>query len=207
MNYKEINWSELRKKSMQWKPTLNKLTRELLTSSDKAELSKYNNDGYFHYVRIIEENNNSTEIFEKMKMFWEKEKRVPEEWISIRSLPGIWTAMFSPENTYSSAQPPIHILRFYFKDGFFVYDNENPRHRKISKSWKTGGRKNPWKNSENIHGNSMEKRMKGNKYPSHKCFYEDNSIGAIIGYHDYISPVIVLEDSVEKVEFLRNFKI
>ena len=44
--------------------------------------------------------------------------------------------------------------------------------------------------------------MKSNEYPSHKGFYEDNKFGALIGYSDYISPVIVLTDAIEKIEFL-----
>jgi len=49
----------------------------------------------------------------------------------------------------------------------------------------------------------LEKRMRRFGFPSHKRFFEENNFGVLIGYSDYISGVIVLEKSIEKVEFLK----
>ena len=195
MKSEMTNWLELKIDYLKWRSKLYRLTKELLTSSDRFELSQHNEEGYFHHV-------SNPEHFKQMYADWEREKRIPEEWVLKGNFPGIWTAMFSPHNTYSFAHLPIRIIRFYFKDGFFIYDRENPNHEKLLASWNGRGRKNPWKNLRNARGVSLEKRMKSDEYPSHKGFYEDNRFGALIGYSDYISPVIVLEDAVETIEFL-----
>jgi len=195
MKQEQINWLELKTDYSKWRSELYRLTKEFLTSSDRFELFKHNNDGYFHHV-------SEANHFRQMQEDYENIGRVPEEWLSKGNVPGIWTAMFNPHNTYSIAHLPIHIIRFYFKDGFFIYDRENPNHEKLLESWNGKGRKNPWKNLRNNRGVSLEERMKSNEYPSHKGFYEDNKFGALIGYSDYISPVIVLTDAIEKIEFL-----
>lgn len=195
MKQVKINWTELKRDYLTWREELYRITKELLTSSDRVELSKYNNDGYFHHV-------SETKHFRLMQEDYERNKRVPEEWLSKGNHPGIWTAMFNPHNTYSRAHLPIQIIRFYFKDGFFVYDRENPNHEKLLASWNGRGRKNPWKTLRNNQGLSLGERMESHEYPSHKGFYIDNKFGALIGYSDYISPVIVLEDAIEKIEFL-----
>jgi hypothetical protein len=197
MVHKEINWTELKLDYSRWRSKLYKLTKELLTGSDRIELSNYNEKGYFHHVR-------NPEYFEQMKMFWEKERTIPEEWISKGNFFGIWTAMFNPHNTYSFAQLPIHIVRFYFKDGFFIYDKENKNHKGLSDSWNNKNRKNLWKTLRNENGDTLEERMKIHGYPSHKDFYEDNSFSAVVGYSDYISPVIVLGNAINKIEFLEE---
>ncbi|GAF82836.1 unnamed protein product [marine sediment metagenome] len=195
MKQKEINWDKLKGDYHLWRKELYRLTKELLTSSGRFELSKYNEEGYFHHV-------SDSEYFKQMRMDWDREKRVPEKWISKGYLPGIWTAMFNPHNTYSIARLPIHIIRFYFKEGFFIYNIENRNHKKIFASWNESSRKNPWKILKNDRRESLEERMKAYKCPTHKSFYEDNKFGAIVGYSDYISPVIVLEEAIERIEFL-----
>jgi hypothetical protein len=194
MGYKEINWSELRHDYSRWRAELYRLTRELLTKSDRVELSQHNEDGYFHHV-------SNSENFERMQSFWKREMVVPKEWISKGSFPRIWTAMFSPHNTYSIAHLPINIIRFYFKDGFFIYDKENPEHEKLSRTWNSRNRNNLWKTLRNKQGENLEERMKSHCYPSHKDFYEDNNFGAVVGYSDYISPVIMLGHAVKDLEF------
>lgn len=190
-----INWVELKSDYSGWREELYGLTKELLTSSDRFELSKYNEEGYFHHV-------SSSEQFRQMRVYWDGEKRVPEEWIAKGSFPGIWTAMFDSHNTYSWAPTPICVLRFFFREGFLIYDVMNPKHRNILSSWKSNDRKNPWGDLKNDSGKSLEQRMRSNGLPSHKCFFEDNNFGAVIGYSDYVSPVIVLEESIENVRFL-----
>lgn len=195
MEHKEINWLELKHNYSRWRSELNRLTKELLTNSDRVELSEYNEDGYFHHLP-------NSEYFEQMKMLWEKERAVPEEWISKGNFFGIWTAMFNQHNTYSIAHLPIHIIRFYFRDGFFVYDKDNTTHKKLSNSWNSKNRKNLWRALRNEQGKPLEERMKFHGYPSHKDFYEDNRFGAVVGYSDYISPVIVLGHTIKELEFI-----
>ena len=81
---------------------LRKETSESLRGSDRFELSKYNQTGYYHKVISMEE-------FKAMKRYWDMEKRVPQEWIIKGNWPGIWTALFKPSNTYSAAHLPIGI--------------------------------------------------------------------------------------------------
>ena len=195
MRHQKINWTQLKTNYGKWRSELYRLTKELLTSSDRVELSQYNNDGYFHHV-------SETKHFIQMREYWERESRVLDEWVSKGDFPGIWTAMFNPHNTYSFAHLPIHIVRFYFKDGFFIYNSENPNHKKLLASWDSRDRKNPWEFLKNNREVSLEERMRFHGYPSHKSFYEDNKFGALVGYSDYISPVIILEDAIGEIEFL-----
>ena len=44
--------------------------------------------------------------------------------------------------------------------------------------------------------------MRFHGYPPFKKFFEDHNLGALIGYSDYMAVVIVLEDSIQEVEFL-----
>ena len=60
---------------------------------------------------------------------------------------------------------------------------------------------NPWKNLRNFRGESLEERMKLHGYPPFKQFFADNHFGALIGYSDYMAVVIILEDSIQEVEF------
>ena len=192
---RNIDWPKMKEQYLGWRSNLNRLTKELMTVSNKVELSMYNEERYFHHVH-------DTKHFQEMRDFWEREKRVPEEWIYKGIWPGIWTAMFHPCNTYSFAPEPIHIIRIYFKNGFFIYDRENVGHRKLWESWSGWSMNNPWRNLKNDEGMSLERRMRNHRFPSYKGFYQANGFGALIGYSDYISPVIVLEGSIERVEFL-----
>ncbi|MFH1369780.1 MAG: hypothetical protein ABII09_00595 [Planctomycetota bacterium] len=178
-----------------WKSNLGRLTMELMAASGRVELSAYNEEGYFHHVP-------GTGHFEEMRAFWEREGRVPEEWVGKGRWPGIWTAMFHPCNTYSMAHEPVHVVRFYFKDGYYVYDGGNTGHRRLWKGWSGWGAENRWRALKNDEGSSLEGRMRNHGLPSHKWFYESNRFGAALGYEDYVSPVIVLESCVSDVEFL-----
>jgi len=191
-----INWLELKKDYSGWRSRLWEETQRVLTCSDKVELSQYNQVGYFHKVHRQSE-------FERMQQEWEQLRRVPHEWISKGIFPGIWTAMFNPSNTFSIAVLPIRIVRFYFKREYFIFDVQNPSHERLLNRWlkKNKTIENPWKDLRNHRGESLEERMKFHGYPFHKKFFEDNNFGAIIGYSDYISAVIVLEDAIQEVEF------
>jgi len=200
MKYKNINWPKIKKNHHRWKVILGKLTKELLTNSDRVELSKYNEEGYYHHVPNYEH-------FKQMQLFWGKERRVPEEWIYKGKSPGIWTSMFSPYNTFSIAPIPVCVIQFHFKDGFFIYDRKNLNHKKTLRSWRNRRKRNPWKFLKNDEGKTLEERLRLHRYPSHKDFYENNSFSAIIGYSDYVSPVIMLEHAIESVEFFEGLKI
>ena len=198
MDPQNIDWIVLKEAGYwEWRKELYERTLRLLTSSDELFLAQYNHLGYFH--KVLDKGH-----FEQMKDNWERLEGVPQEWFAKGYWPGIWTAMFDPSNTYSFHIGPIYIIRFYFKDGYRIYDRMNPNHKKLLEAWKGWDDKNPWEYAVNEHGESLEQRMKLSYLPSHKKFFKDHKFGATIGYSDYISPVVLLEDSVADVEFL-NF--
>ena len=59
------------------------------------------------------------------------------------------------------------------------------------------------KTQKNHKKESLAARLKLHTLPHQKRFFQDNNFGAAIGYSDYVSAVILLEDAVESVEFLR----
>lgn len=197
MEINNINWPELKEEDyLKWRSNLWKETQKILTSSDRVELSQYNELGFFHRV-------SNKDAFEMMQREWQELKLVPQKWIGRGAYPGIWTAMFSPHNTFSRAVLPILITRFYFKKGYFIFDAKNSSHNGILEAWlkKNEIIENPWENLRNFRGESLETRMKLHKYPSFKKFFEDNHFGALMGYSDYLAVVIMLEDSIQEVEF------
>ena len=202
MNYTDINWPELQvKQPPLWRTELPRRTIEVLSGSGDVYLAKHNEAGYFHNVF-------DAQYYGQMKDDWEALGKVPPEWILKGNRPGIWTAMFHPCNTCSRWENPLLIVRFYFKEGYKIFDRENETHQQLEQSW-VGSNPNPWKDALNSHGRSLEQRL-GSLFvsppvSSHKKFYEDHKFGAIIGYSDYISAVILLEDAVEKVEFFEYF--
>jgi len=195
MELENIDWNKLKQnRGSAWYGILAEKTLEALTSSDDVHLDQFNQPGYFHIVR-------NPKYFEQMKQDWNLEDKVPEGWITKGNFPGIWTAMFDPNNTYSKHSGPLLIVRFYFEDGYTIYNGENPDHVALWESWEATD-ENPWESAINERGLSLKKRIETYSLPPHKGFYERYKFGAVIGRSDYISPVIVLEDSVAKVEFL-----
>jgi len=185
-----LNWKdELKRQSK-----LRKETSKLLRSSGEVELSEYNQTGYYHKV-------NSMEEFRNMRNYWDAERRVPQDWITKGNWPGILTAMFDPNNTFSIARKPIGIVRFYFKDGFFLYNPEKAKHRRLLEEWHEDGN-NPWKSAKNERGRTLESRLISLRLPSSKNFCIAHNFGAAIGESDYISVVILLENSISNVEFI-----
>lgn len=192
-----INWIELKRENyLKWRSILWRETAKLLTGPKKVDLSRYNELGYFHKL-------SSREEFEMMRREWERSKSIPEEWIGKGIFPGIWTAMFSPFNTFSISTLPVPIMRFHFKKGYFILDRLNESHQALFLEWlkKNKETENPWKNLINSKKESLEERLRINEYPYHKKFFEDNNFGAIVGYSDYIAVVIVLEESIKEAEF------
>ena len=197
MDLQHINWRELKRNSyFIWRDELTNRTLELLTNSSKVDLSVYNHYGYFHRVRNIEH-------FEQMKQDWQNLCRVPQEWIVKGDYPGIWTAMFNPHNTYSVSVGPPRIARFYFQDGYFIYDSANPDHKNLWENWQNISQPNVWENIKCENKKSLKQKIEETLLlPSHKKFFEEYRFGGVIGYSDYIAPVIFLEDSIERVDFL-----
>lgn len=198
MRPEEINWTELKKDYNKWRSELYRLTKELLTCSNKVELSQYNEHGYYHKVR-------KKEFFEQMKQDWKNFKKVSQEWLAKGNFPGIWTAMFDPHNTYSIHSGSLCIVKFYFKNGYYIYDRMNSIHTNLLEIWEGVSEPNPWETIKNENGLSLKQRIEKGfflSFPSHKKFFEDHKFGAVIGYSDYISPVIILEDSIKNVEFM-----
>lgn len=199
MSLEQTNWAKLKRTDyLRWIKELEDRTLDLLTAHDETYLARFNEHGYFHRPPEMEH-------FEQMKRDWKRFGRVPEEWIYKGEWPGIWTAMFDLRNTYSFRIGPLYAVRFYFKDGFRIYNGMNPKHISQWESWDAKGQPNPWEHALNEHGQSLKQRMENDlrpPLPSHKNFFRDHKFGAVIGYSDYISPVIILEDSVENVEFL-----
>lgn len=191
----QIDWNALKNGNyLEWRSLLREETSKLLRGSGEFELSMHNQSGYYHKVNGIEE-------FRSMRDRWDKERKVPQDWITKGNFPGIWTAMFNPNNTFSYATMPIGIVRFYFKEGFFLYDSEKVEHTKLLEEWHEEG-ENPWKSAQNERGRSLENRLIDSGLPSSKNFYVANNFGAVVGYSDYISVVILLENSISNVEFI-----
>jgi len=124
MESSDISWPKLQASGSGWRNRLWTESLKLLTGSDPFELSQYNNVGYFHRVRSQSE-------FRLMQQTWEQLKSVPPEWIGKGNYPGIWTALFDSCNTYSYASPPIMIVRFYFRQGYFLFDTESQLHQEL----------------------------------------------------------------------------
>lgn len=195
MDYKEIDWPQLQaKQSESWRKVLPEATLSRLISSDG--LADYNEEGYFHDVPEMHH-------YQQMQENLDSLGRVEPEWISKGNNPGIWIAMFHPCNTRSQWNRSLHIVRFYFKEGYKVFDGRNAEHQQLHHMWENNDDPNQWKDEVNAHGESLEQRLKIFRplVPTHKKFYEDHKFAAIIGYSDYDSLVILLEDSIEKVEF------
>lgn len=197
MNNDALDWREIKSENLQeWRDRLNEETSTLLSGSEPIELSQYNDRGFYHKV-------DGKEIFKNMRQEWEDNNQVPEQWISRGQFPGIWTAMFDPRNTFSLKTGNLYVLRFYFKEGYDIYDPNNPESKEQWREWDKGDQ-NPWSHLENKEGRSLEERLTSGFYlpfPNHKQFYEENNYAAALGYSDYISPVILLEDAVKQVEF------
>ncbi|MFH0929064.1 MAG: hypothetical protein V1818_01760 [Candidatus Aenigmatarchaeota archaeon] len=204
MNHLGIDWKDQKRHIATWQKMLCMATEKLLTSSSNFELSSQNEAGYFYRVR-------NSDGYEQMKTVWKNQGKVPEEWMTRDNYPGMQTAMFDPVNTFASSIMPVMVLRLYFKDGYMIFDRLNKDHKKLSESWKGDGKPNSWdvlKDREY----SMKSKIESNFYPSHKKFFEENSFGGIVGYpvvgyHDaFVSPVAVLEDSIERIDFLGNVR-
>lgn len=195
MNPKIINWLELKEKDyLRWKDTLIEKTLALLKSSGMLELTQLNEIGCFHRVR-------DGQLYEKMKQESETSEAISETWISKGDYPGIWTALFDPYNTFSFSIGTPHIIRFYFKDGFYLYDKYSGEHQRMWEGWRSKGDSNPWSELLNDSGVSLEERMRTQGLPHQRQFYTENRFGAVIGYSDYISVIIILPESVKRVEF------
>ena len=55
---------------------------------------------------------------------------------------------------------------------------------------------------KNFNGDTMQYRMRVRHLPTHRDFYSQNNFGAMIGYDDHTSLVILLEESISRVDFL-----
>jgi len=170
-----------------------------LFSETANQAHTYNKLGYYHYIR-------NKKYFLSAKNEWDSHHKVPIEWLSKGLIsPCIWLALFSKHNTYSFSSGPFYFNRFFFKPGFFIFDQENEFHKHVANLWLNNKenlkRENKWENLKNSDGGILEKRVTRMGWPPHSEFYKDLNIGLVIGYSDYTSAVIVNEDSVENILF------
>ena len=173
--------------------------RTLAELRKSVELADLNDLGVYHKVHEFPH-------FEQMVRDWIELQQVPDFWISKGRWPGIWSALFEPEYTFSLATLPAHIVRFRFNPGYYLFDGQNEEHQEMFDNWSGRGKRNSWTKAYNSRNESLADRLKSGgqlPLPHHKRFYSDNKFGAAIGYSDYVSPVILLEDSVNRVEFMR----
>ena len=182
MNQQNIDWTGLKRTNpLQWRRELGDRTLEALAGSNEVRLSQFNQQGYFHKVA-------NPEHFQRMKDNWGRLRKVPQEWISKGQWPGIWTALFEPHNTYSFRIGPLYVIRFYFKDGYQIYNGMNEQHKHLWETWDGEDQPNPWEHLKNERGETLKQRMESGFYlpfPSHKKFFENHKFGAAIGYSDY----------------------
>ena len=196
---KKIDWIKIKQDSYtKWRDLLYAETKQVLTSSIGTPLAQLNDIGFFHKV-------GKEEHLQKMIQDWNKFGKVRKDWIVKGYFPGIWTALFNQYNTFSISSGSIYFIRFYFKNNYFIFDGMNDDHKLLWELWKGKQDVNTWDNMLNEKKESLTQRLKVGFYmpfPYHKKFYEDHSFGAAIGYSDYISAVILLENAIESVVFL-----
>jgi hypothetical protein len=196
-----LSWSEIKEIGYPfWRNLLDQRTQSILTSSNRVQLSDYNNEGYFH---LVQNKNN----YEQMKNDWQEHERVPQQWMNKGRYGGLWVAMFDEVNTYSHIINSGKTIRFYFKDGYSIFDKMNKKHLNLENTGRLSTLKklfqgNRWDQLKDGRGIKFSEKIKNLGCPGNKGFYKKNKFGAVIGYRNYVSPVIVLEDSVKSVEFL-----
>ena len=206
MDPKKINWEFLKSKDyMHWRETLYKETMVLLNAmaAHKRELSEINDVGSYH--KVFEPKEGEADIYQQMKDSYKAEGKVPEDWISKGNYPGIWTCLFNPNNAFSfTIKPVMHMMTFEFNDGYHVFDGMLQEHQEMWSQYeknKASKVENSWSNMSNSGNSSLEKRLGQHHLPSHKGFYEENKFGAVAGYSDYMSLVIMLPEAVKNVTF------
>lgn len=160
-------------------------------------LSEFNTNVFFHKVH-------RKQHFEAMRNQWDAVKKVTMDWISKGYWPGIWTAMDSPHHTYTISEAPIYIIRFYFKSFYYAFDPFCEVHQKFWERWasRNQNKSNVWNKTRDSQGKTLKDKTEWRKWPFHFQFYQDFKIGAVIGYEDFISPVIVNPEGIDRVEFI-----
>jgi len=179
-----------------WKKDLWDATLKVLRSIPDLQIATLNEVGIYHRFK-------GSDHYETTKEQYVTMGTAQEDWISRGIYPGIWTALFDKCNTYSIARSR-QFLRFYFRDGFDLYDPENPEHTRLWDEWTGKETDNAWKDMRGVRGVSLEERMRFMRLPGHKRFYVDHSFGAFLGLQDYASLVIIDELAIEGVEFIDN---
>ncbi|KAH0829903.1 hypothetical protein AYO21_09261 [Fonsecaea monophora] len=173
----------------EFRDTLYEVTRECLKemAKDEVDLAELNNVGVFH--KFDEKAGNVYQDFGA-------DKSMPDDWIYRGSFPGIWCALKSPNNTYTIALVGTKIGQFKFNTGFKIYDPQSTTHMEKWEIWKSraenSAKHNPWDDAENTDGLTMSTRVglylaDANDFN----FYLENGYGAVVGYTDYVSLVIV----------------
>lgn len=195
-----MDWSKIKKNNLEWRKMLwNETTNTLqLMAKNKVDMTELNSIGVFHKIRIAEN---------EMKKEYLSKKNVPHNWIIKGNFPGIWCALFDAKNTYSyDYDPPI--IKLNFKPNFQIFDLRFEEHILMWNKWKENpdnlSKPNLWHNDVNYNNISFKDRipMLDVKHPYHLEFFKEYNFGAVIGYNDYISLVIIQEDVIENVEFL-----
>jgi len=200
---KVIDWPNLKNNYSLWRSTLYNETVSTLKkmAAEKTDIVALNALGVFHKISISGE---------EMRNEYLANPTIPHRWIMKGNFPGIWCALYHPDNTFSRVQTSELIrIQITFKADFQIFDPGSEEHMKMWKVWKSissnSNKPNPWAEDINYCSQSMEKRMGLNcDGIDHLAFFKENHFGAFIGYSDYIALVIVDEAAIGKVEFIHS---
>jgi len=200
----KIDWFAIRN-GPNFQDILNRETLEVLTATPNLELVTLNEIGCYHSVGASD--TQMDRVYQAMKDEYTTLHKVPESWIYKGVFPGIWTVLFDPIIMVQDRE--IHMIRFFFREGYYLFDRRSKDHCKLISKWGDQGRENPWQEMRDYtYKAPLSTRMYQHDLPGHKQFYVDNNFGAVIGGYSKrscrIAPVIVLSDAVEKVEFFNQ---
>ena len=201
------DWREKKSGSIvEWHADLEEATLKALREQG-VELSRYNDLGFYQRV-------DSQEVFEEMKKEWKEKDEVLEKWISEGGLPGIWTDMLHPLNTFSTPQKNNYVLRFYLKEGYGIYNPLNQEHEQEWIEWQEQNEeemKNVLTSGINYSGigsirsfEDLPRQDFPGYLPSQMSFYRENKYAGSIGLSDRVKAVILLGEAVEDVEFIES---
>ncbi|MBS0635229.1 MAG: hypothetical protein JSR37_07180 [Verrucomicrobia bacterium] len=199
-----INWQELKKSYDVWRGQLFETTEKVLkeAAATFSDLTSLNQIGVYHKLNP----EYGKRILEKYKV----SKEIPQEWPYLGKWIGIWCALFDPHNTYSITSD-LFVMQITFKEGYRIFDSQNPDHCKLWETWESAhaDKPNEWKDAKNDKGESMQVRAAGfslggltlsPKIPPHVEFYRENKFGCAVGYSDYMALMILLPECVQHVE-------
>ncbi len=205
----EIDWPTLRATDyMGWRETLWAETARILSEHGDQDLALLNDVGFYYAVFDPVQ-------YRRMERDWEQTREVPDQWIIAGRDGGMWMSLFDPCNASSPINPVAKpVVRFYFKPGYTLFNADNPAHLQLWMGNDWDAQPNPWDRYSKGKP-SLAQRLRSDlditpesigrtPVPHHKAFYQQLHFGARLKVIDYLYVTLMLNESVEYVEFLGN---